>query len=104
MKRLNYIFIALTLITGISCKKGFFNQVPDDQLNIEQVFQRRNLSEEYLANVYNYIKDDAWLAANVSPWVGLSDEGDITYDRANFNTYPVNIGNWSASSTYWDND
>ncbi|HUP14077.1 MAG TPA: RagB/SusD family nutrient uptake outer membrane protein, partial [Niastella sp.] len=101
---MNYIFTAITLLTFLSCKKGFFNQVPDDQLNIEQVFQRRNLSEEYLANVYNYIKDEAWLAANIAPWAGLSDEGDITYDRVNFNTYPVNIGNWSPSSTYWDND
>lgn len=98
------IISGLMLIILASCKKDFFNQVPDDQLNIEQVFQRRSLSEEYLANVYNYIKDDSWLAATVSPWVGLSDEGDITYDRTNFWTYPINIGNWSPSTTYFDAD
>jgi hypothetical protein len=104
MKRFKNIITGLICLTLVSCQKDFFNQVPDDQLNIDQVFQRQDLSDQYLANVYNYIKDDSWLAANVSPWCGLSDEVDITYDRAGFNTYPINIGNWSPSSTYFDTD
>ncbi|RNI33020.1 RagB/SusD family nutrient uptake outer membrane protein [Rufibacter immobilis] len=95
------IGIFLLLLTG-SCQEDFLDQVPDDRLTIEQVFMRRETSEQYLANVYNYIKDESYLTNN-APWIGLSDEGDITYDRPGYLTFLMNIGNWSAASGYYDN-
>jgi len=104
MKKIINVSVGLLLVLLTSCQKDFFDQVPNDQLTIEQTFQRRNLSEQYLANVYNYIKDESYLAGNMAPWVGLSDEMDITYDRAGFNTFLVNVGNWSPSTPYWDSE
>lgn len=84
-----------------ACQKDFFDQVPDDRLTIEQVFQRLGPSEQYLANVYNYIKDETYIT-NSTPWIGLSDEGDITYDRPGYLTFLMNIGNWNPASGYFD--
>jgi len=95
------VFMASTLC--ISCQKGFLDQVPDDRLTIEQVFQRRQLTEEYLANIYNYIRDESMQWNNVSnPWLGTSDEGDITYVRSTHPTAYMNIGTWDQSSYYYD--
>src|SRR5690606_29896347 len=103
MNRLKYSICALLLIVLSSgCQKDFLDQVPDDRLTIEQVFQRREPSEQYLANVYNNIKDETYLT-NSAPWIGLSDEGDVTYDRPGYLTFLMNIGNWNPASGYFDN-
>lgn len=101
-----FILLAITFFT-VSCNKDFLDQVPDDKLTIEQVFQRKDLSEEYLANVYNYILQ-AVPNSTGNPWEGLSDETDITYNRPDndyYGTYQMNLGSWSAASPYytlWD--
>lgn len=86
-----------------SCNKDFLDQVPDDRISIEQVFQRKLYSEQYLANIYgNYIPNEAY--RNTSIWDGCSDDADITYDRptGGYVTYPMNLGNWNAASDYYD--
>lgn len=85
-----------------SCTKGFLDQIPDDRLNIDDVFQRRNTTEQYLAGVYSRIRSEVdW--NNGTPWPGLSDEVDITYN--DYATYSMNLGNWDRNRTsynYWD--
>ncbi|RYD95384.1 MAG: RagB/SusD family nutrient uptake outer membrane protein, partial [Sphingobacteriales bacterium] len=56
------------LATASSCKK-YLDQVPDDRQTIEEVFQKKGPSEQYLANVYSFIKDegDQW---GYNYWVG----------------------------------
>lgn len=101
----NLCFIATVCLGSVlsSCDKDFLNQVPDDKINIEDVFKRRKESEMYLANVYNYIRsDNDWNSAN-SPWEGLSDEIDITYN--DYPTYSMNLGNWDRNRgdyNYWN--
>lgn len=97
---------SLLLIAAVfilpACNKDFLNQVPDDRITIDQVFARRKYSEEYLANIYNTLPNDAY--RNTSPWEGMSDDADITYDRpgSGYDTYPANLGNWSAASNYFN--
>lgn len=97
----NYIIILLTmvLVTGASCKK-YLEQVPNDRITIEQVFQKKGPSEQYLANVYNYVNDDAnqWEG---NPWGANSDELDATWSK--YPTYGLNIGNISAGNALFDN-
>src|SRR5690606_21765912 len=92
------LLLGLALIFLPSCKKNFLDQVPDDVLTIEEVFNRRDLSEEFLANVYNYIRDEAHRTNN-TPWDVLSDDCDVSQRNAPFQ---VNLGNWNASSDYWN--
>nr|WP_295867582.1 RagB/SusD family nutrient uptake outer membrane protein [uncultured Chitinophaga sp.] len=102
IKRLAYLALVSTSLLTTSCNKDFLNQVPDDRITIEQVFARRRYSEEYLANIYSTLPNEAY--RNTSPWEGCSDDADITYDRpgSGYDTYPINLGNWSAASGYMD--
>jgi hypothetical protein len=101
--RLLTIFIGVAIFCSISaCKKGFLDQVPFDRITIEQIFMRQKYSEEYLANIYNYIPNEAY--RNTTIWDGASDDADITYDRpgSGYDSYPINLGNWNASSNYYN--
>lgn len=89
---------SLILTFGSSCQKDFLNQVPDDRLSLEEVFNRRKLSEEWLAGTYNFIRDEGHRTNN-SPWDILSDDNDVSQRNAAFQ---VNLGNWNASSNYWN--
>lgn len=99
----NTWLVGLLLLLTVSCNKDFLNQVPDDKLTIEQVFQRKDLSEEYLANIYYYLSY-TYPNSTGNPWEGLSDETDITYNRetAYYASYQMNLGNWTAASGYYD--
>ena len=103
-KMMQYLILGTLLVLGISCNKDFLNQVPDDKLTIDQVFQRKDLSEEYLANIYYYLSS-TFPNSTGNPWEGLSDEADITYNRPDnsyYASYQMNLGNWSAASGYYD--
>ncbi len=76
------------------CDKNFFDQVPDDRISMEDVFNRRQDSEQYLANIYSRIREEG-----KQPWIGISDEGDMTW--AQHPTAFINLGSWDANSGYF---
>ena len=45
------LLLVSTSFLTVSCNKKFLDQVPSDRITIEQVFERRRYSEEYLANI-----------------------------------------------------
>src|SRR5690606_17051535 len=92
------IFSATLLLLSSSCQKEFLDQVPDDRLTLEEVFNRRKLSEEWLAGTYNFIRDEAHRTNN-TPWDVISDDNDVSQRNTPFQ---VNLGNWNASSNYWN--
>lgn len=102
--KLKYLFLLLLAGSTVlpACNKDFLNQVPDDRITIDQVFARRKYTEAYLANIYSYVPNDAY--RNTSPWEGMSDDADITYDRpgSGYDTYPINLGNWNPASGYFN--
>jgi hypothetical protein len=76
-----------------SCKK-YLSQVPDDKQTIDDVFRKKSTTEQYLAGVYGYVPSNAdW--NNNSPWEGLSDEIDVTYN--DYPTYSMNLGQWDRN-------
>ncbi|MFC0513028.1 RagB/SusD family nutrient uptake outer membrane protein [Mucilaginibacter angelicae] len=96
MKHLKKITLISALFASAmlpSCKK-YLDQVPDDRQTIEEVFQKKGPTEQYLANVYSFIKDegDQW---GVNYWVGNTDEMEIAW--AKHPIYRLNVGNWSAA-------
>lgn len=92
------IFSAAVMLMSSSCQKEFLDQVPDDRLTLEEVFNRRKLSEEWLAGTYNFIRDEAH-RTNSTPWDVISDDNDVSQRNTPFQ---VNLGNWNASSNYWN--
>lgn len=103
IKKIAHVLLVSASMLTVSCNNKFLDQVPSDRITIEQVFNRRRYSEEYLANIYITIPNEAY--RNTSAWEGCSDDADITYDRpgSGYNTYPMNLGNWSAASDYMNN-
>lgn len=89
---------ALILFVNAGCKK-YLDQVPNDRITIEQVFQKKGPSEQYLANVYSYVDDLSNIWEN-TPWEGNSDEVDITWSK--YGNYSLNIGNLGASNALFD--
>lgn len=98
-RRTKLIAILSILFLGFilpSCS-DFLEQVPKGEIpSIEQVFERRKYSEEFLANIYSYIQENAHRTVNI-PWDGLSDDMDVTPQRSN--PEQVNKGNWNPSNT-----
>lgn len=92
------VILTIVLLFNTSCKK-YLDQVPNDRITIEQVFQKKGPSEQYLANVYSYVDDvsDSW---NNYPWLGNADEVDITWSK--YTIYNLNIGNISAGNAIFD--
>lgn len=89
-------FCGVLLVSG--CSK-YLDQVPNDRITIDEVFRKKGPTEQYLANVYSYVDDesDQW---NTFPWIGNSDEGDITWSK--YTIYSLNIGNISAGNALFE--
>ena len=86
-----------------ACAK-YLDQVPSDRLTFDQIFSNRRYSEDFLATVYSYRIDESATSYNTSD--GCSDDIDISYDRPESPQYDmnkINLGNWSASSDYFNN-
>ncbi len=96
-----YTLLAVILVIVAGCKKGFLDQVPDDRITIEEIFSRKKTTEEYLANVYSYVRDESNQWQN-NPWTGASDEADMTWARSGYNSYFMNIGSWDPTSGFFD--
>jgi starch-binding outer membrane protein, SusD/RagB family len=85
---------ALCLLCLLGACKKYLSQVPDDKQTIDDVFRKKAATEQYLAGVYGYIPSNAdW--NNGSPWEGLSDEIDVTYN--DYPTYSMNLGQWDRN-------
>ncbi len=95
---IKYIFVASMIFLNTACYKDFLDQVPDDRLSLEEIFNRRKYSEEWLAGTYNFIRDEAH-RTNSTPWDVISDDNDVSQRGVPFQ---VNLGNWNASSNYWN--
>ncbi|MCK7554003.1 hypothetical protein MKQ70_02850 [Chitinophaga sedimenti] len=57
--------------------KDYLDQVPNDRITIEEVFKKKQGSEEYLANIYSYVPDLS-MQWDGFPWVSNSDEMNVT--------------------------
>jgi len=94
MKFRALINICFLLLVFTACSE-YLDQVPDDRQTMEEVFQKKQPSEEFLANVYSYIPDESniW---DGSPWTGNTDEVEVAW--AKYAIYRINIGNWNADT------
>jgi len=100
IRKLKYplIFLLGCTFSLISCKK-YLDQVPNDRITIEEVFRKKATSEQFLANIYSSVPDE-WEAIHDFPWVGTSDEADLTWSGSP--NYPVNIGNLNPANISFD--
>ena len=97
MKRIAMLAIILLVSMNISCKKDFFDQVPDDRLTLEETFNSRDASEKFLANIYSAVRDESEQRFAI-PWTAGSDEADFVWGFAPSNN--INNGTYDASSDF----
>src|SRR5690554_6231016 len=96
MKKIVYLLL-IQLFLFTDCKDSL-DKLPDDMKTDDMVWSYRKETEGYLANVYaaiprhNLHQDD--------PWLGLSDEIDLTWTV--YNTYNINLGNWTPTSNFYN--
>lgn len=102
MKKIYGILTVLLAVLLSGCS-DFFEQVPKDRVTIDQVFEKEQSSLEYLANVYNYMKDMSYKVSD-NPFDGCSDDMDVVWARTDlkYYTHYINIGNWNPASGYYD--
>ncbi len=105
MKRINYITI-LSLITFMfTACADFFDQVPQDRLTSEKIFETRQGVTNFLASVYTFIPDEAnerhahhtALYETQGVWTGGCDEaeyvwGFVVSHTINNNTFTAQDG------------
>ena len=76
----------------------YLDKEPDDMKTDAMIWDSRVETEKFLYNVYSQIP-----AANLhqdDPWLGCSDEIDLTWNV--YATYNINLGNWNPSSTFYN--
>lgn len=82
------ICIAGILTGGTSCSDYLDNQ-PENKQTMEEVFQTRKGTLDFLGNIYSYIRPVNWWS-NESIFAGVSDEIDVTY--AEYEISKINLG------------
>ncbi|WP_106828494.1 RagB/SusD family nutrient uptake outer membrane protein [Parabacteroides pacaensis] len=93
-----YILGLFTILTLLAGCEDYLDKQPDDMKTDDMVWGSRTETEGYLANVYaglpmhNLHQDD--------PWLGCADECDLSWTV--YNTYPINLGNWTTSSGFYN--
>lgn len=92
------IYIGLFLcISAFLAGCDYLEKQPDDMKTDAMIWASRIETEKYLYNVYSQIP-----AANLhqdDPWLGCSDEIDLTWNV--YATYNINLGNWNPSSGFY---
>ena len=103
MKRI-LIFIALLAGGGLlgACEK-YLDKTPDETLPLELAFSNRADTERFLYAIYSYmpVSQNLWTEGG-EPFDGLADEVDITWNRSNYPTFAMNLGNWGPSANRYD--
>ncbi len=95
--KLLYLSLFILATVGI-CGCNYLDKEPDDMKTDEMIWSSRVETEKYLYNVYSQIP-----AANLhqdDPWLGCSDEIDLTWNV--YKTYNINLGNWNPSTGFYD--
>ncbi|MDO6429616.1 RagB/SusD family nutrient uptake outer membrane protein [Flavitalea sp. BT771] len=83
-----------------SCRK-YLDQVPNDRINMDEVFKKQSLSEQFLANIYSNIIDEGDPIHN-HPYIGTADDIDFTWSGGGTLNYAVNVGNMGRANLVFD--
>ncbi|GAB3654066.1 RagB/SusD family nutrient uptake outer membrane protein [Echinicola sediminis] len=81
-----------------SCNQDFLNTVPDNITTLDDVFTNKNMTEEWLARIYNPIPN-MWDQPYTIPWSGMTDELNYAWNQPAINSGAITPGN--ASPNYW---
>lgn len=92
------ILLLSTCFAAVSC--DFLDKMPDDQKTMDMVWEKQDETEMFLYNIYAKLPDPNFMFWNGTPWVPISDEIDIVWERY----YPssINVGSWNPTTNYYN--
>lgn len=105
-----FLILLLSVFLFTGCKK-YLDQIPDDTLQLDGVFDNADNAMQFLANVYSNVPDEfnqrfVGGSYNSGPWTGASDEAE--YDWSFVGSNYMNIGSWDPTtgfvSDFWKDD
>lgn len=106
MKRFIYLSVILAgLAASSSC--SFLDQVPEDELTLEMVFNDKTRTEDWLAGIYAGLPDPYWDYMNKAGYDVLGDDLTLPVEWTTFGWVPLHMtaGNWSPATDwqmrYW---
>lgn len=94
-KLITKILVVIVALGMFGC--DYLDKAPDDMKTDAMIWRSRTETEAYLYNVYSQIP-----AANLyqdDPWLGCSDEIDLTWNV--YSTYNINFGNWNPTTSFY---
>lgn len=88
---------------------GFLDQIPDDVLTVDDIFQSKNYVDNYLTQIYSNLPNEMSqrFVGNqfAGPWTAASDEAKYNWDFNYANN--MNKSTWATTdgsvSTFYDN-
>lgn len=101
-----HTFIFIVLITGFLSCESYLDVELQNQMTLEEVFDKRQTTEAYLAQIYGYLPDEQNIVSGEGTFVPRSDEALFSWLSGvpwlNFNN-----GSWgptSGSFRTWEHD
>lgn len=98
-KLIKYITIIVALILVSSCE-DYLDTRPDNMMTVEEIFKTRKTAENYLANVYKYLRTEINYGS-AGAWSAMADEVDVTY--ADYWVSNFNVGAMTQATDYMNN-
>ncbi len=106
MKKSIYTLIILPFMLAVSAC-SWLDQVPEDELTLEMVFNDKTRTEDWLAGIYAGIADPYWDYMKFAGYDAMSDDCTLPSAWTTFGWNILNMvaGNWSPASEwqmyYW---
>src|SRR5690554_832826 len=98
-KLIRYITIIVALFLVSACE-DYLDTRPDNMMTVEEIFKTRKTAENYLANVYKYLRTEINYGS-AGAWSAMADEVDVTY--ADYWVSNFNVGAMTQATDYMNN-
>ncbi|WP_029906825.1 RagB/SusD family nutrient uptake outer membrane protein [Prevotella sp. 10(H)] len=104
MKLIKYFYLLIICFSVSSCA-DFLDNAPDDQLTLEIIFNDKERTEGWLANIYSGIPDVIWSYAKYIGYDTMSDDLTPSYRWTPWDWKPIDftMGNWYTDSEWKSN-
>lgn len=91
------IIVALFLVSAC---EDYLDTRPDNMMVVKEIFKTRKTAENYLANVYKYLRTEINYGS-AGAWSAMADEVDVTY--ADYWVSNFNVGAMTQATDYMNN-
>ncbi|MBP1637241.1 MAG: RagB/SusD family nutrient uptake outer membrane protein [Bacteroidetes bacterium] len=94
MKKYIYILFSVLFVLPMASCDSFLDRQETEALTFDAIWKTRSNTQKYWLNAMSFLPNDE-ADFNLSPWLGASDEGTVTYSRDHRS---INFGSWNPSN------